>query len=385
MNSKRSSIRHTDIRQLESALWQMLREESAAVLVVLDADDRILQANAAFEAIVGRRVQGVSMHEFVIDFHDALSFEKLCAPEAQGQLLHISTGRELPVSFRFYVRRVGEHTLLFGESPDADMRRLRAELLTMNNELHDLSRQLQKRNRELEELVALKNRFLGMAAHDLRNPLGVIISFSELLLTAEDTPLTDAQRESVEIMFSSGHFMVKLIDDLLDISAVEEGGLSLRREPVHIAPLIRSNLLRNRLLADRKKIIVEECITDNLPVLHLDRGKFEQILNNLLSNALKFSTSGSTITVTCAMGDGEVLLSVRDEGPGIPADEIDLLFRPFARTSVRSTGGERSTGLGLSIVKRIVEGHGGRIRADSVVGEGSTFTVHFPLPEKSQT
>jgi signal transduction histidine kinase len=111
----------------------------------------------------------------------------------------------------------------------------------------------------------------------------------------------------------------------------------------------------------------------------VDVPKIEQVLNNLISNAGKFSASNSTVEVRAYKNDTEIVISVKDEGQGIPADEVDRLFIPFGNLSVKSTGGEQSTGLGLAIVKRIVEGHKGRIWVQSEVGVGSTFSFSLPL------
>jgi hypothetical protein len=135
----------------------------------------------------------------------------------------------------------------------------------------------------------------------------------------------------------------------------------------------------NRVLASNKDIEIQTAIDGPLPKMRLDPDKIEQVLNNLISNAIKYSHPNSTITVQLTREDTHVLLSVQDEGQGIPAEDIDKLFKPFQRTSVQSTAGEKSTGLGLVIVKRIVKGHGGKIWVESEVGEGSTFFVSLPF------
>jgi len=134
----------------------------------------------------------------------------------------------------------------------------------------------------------------------------------------------------------------------------------------------------NRVLAAKKQIEIE-LMDEPLPLLLLDASKIEQVLNNLLSNAIKFSPPRTTIRVRVARADDQILLAVQDQGPGIPPNELDKLFKPFQRTSVKSTAGEKGTGLGLSIVKKIVEGHHGKIWVESQVGQGTTFFVALPL------
>jgi signal transduction histidine kinase len=129
----------------------------------------------------------------------------------------------------------------------------------------------------------------------------------------------------------------------------------------------------------KKGITLEfEAPASNPPVL-VDAGKIEQVLNNLLGNAIKFSHTGTTVRIRLTAGTDGVTIAVQDQEQGIPAADLAKLFKPFSKASLRSTAGEQSTGLGLAIVRRIVEGHGGQIGVDSVVGEGSTFTLTLPL------
>jgi signal transduction histidine kinase len=134
---------------------------------------------------------------------------------------------------------------------------------------------------------------------------------------------------------------------------------------------------RNRLIASRKNITLD-LEADSIPMALFDAAKMEQVLDNLTTNAIKYSPRGSQVHIRLQTSAEEILLSVQDEGPGIPPAELDKLFKPFQKTSVKSTAGEKSTGLGLVIVKRIVTGHGGRIWVESQVGTGSVFYVAVP-------
>jgi two-component system sensor histidine kinase/response regulator len=143
------------------------------------------------------------------------------------------------------------------------------------------------------------------------------------------------------------------------------------REPPHVAT--------NRLIAARKKILVDLNLGPDLPAVEADPRKIEQVMENLLSNAIKFSPPGTTVTMNLKPMGAQVRIEVRDQGPGIPEAERGKLFQPFQRTSVKPTGGEKSSGLGLAIARRVVEAHGGRIGVESEVGVGSTFFVNLPL------
>jgi signal transduction histidine kinase len=216
-----------------------------------------------------------------------------------------------------------------------------------------------------------------MAAHDLRNPLHVIHAFSELLLEEGDVLDADLM-EMVTVMRDSSAFMTRLVNDLLDVAKIESGELHLEREKVDLVELVERSVHLNRVLAGRKNIALE-FQPISLPKLHLDPNKIAQVFNNLLSNAIKFSYPGSEVQVTLEESGGQAVVSVADEGQGIPEEDFEKLFKPYAKASVRSTDGEESTGLGLVIVRKIVDGHGGKIWVESEVGKGSTFHVKLPI------
>jgi two-component system, OmpR family, sensor kinase len=252
------------------------------------------------------------------------------------------------------------------------------DLTRLNNELANAHRELAKQNFELERLNRLKTQFLGMAAHDLRSPAGNILSCSDFLLEEAASVLNAEQLEFLSIIRSTSESMLHLIDDFLDVSAIESGRLRLDRRPSDPRQLLARTVALNAVLAQKKGIQVALEIEGVLPELSLDEGKIAQVLNNLISNAVKFSQPGTRVAVRAAAADGGMRIEVRDQGPGIPEEERGKLFQPFGRTSVRSTAGESSTGLGLAIVRKIVEGHGGRIWVESRVGVGSAFLFTLP-------
>lgn len=252
------------------------------------------------------------------------------------------------------------------------------ELMRINNELANLQRELARKNAELSKLNEEKNRFLGIAAHDLRSPLGVILTYSEFLESEAADALDQEQRNFISAIRTTSHFMIGLLDNLLDVSQIEAGQLNLDLQSIDLVALLRRNLTLNRVLAARKQIDIR--FQTDLPTHHFlaDAAKIEQVLNNLIGNAVKFSAPGAPVDVRFdADGEG-VSIVVGDHGPGIPAADLPKLFKPFSRTSVRPTAGEKRTGLGLAIVRRIVEGHGGKIWVESDVGRGSRFIFSLP-------
>jgi CheY-like chemotaxis protein/nitrogen-specific signal transduction histidine kinase len=266
-------------------------------------------------------------------------------------------------------------------SPDDRDRGLLEDLSRVNNELVNLERAMVKKNVELEKSNEQKNRVLGVAAHDLRNPLGVILSYSEFLEESARGVLNAEQREFVAVIKSTSEFMLRLVTDLLDVTAIEAGRLTLDRHPTDLSQLVRHNVALNAVLAKRKEIIVELDPLPALPTILLDPGKIEQVLNNLITNAVKFSHRGSRVRVRLTCADALVTVAVEDQGQGIPAADLSKLFTPFGKASVRTTAGEHSTGLGLAIVRNIVDGHGGRIWLESEVGKGSTFFFTLPVAD----
>jgi len=254
------------------------------------------------------------------------------------------------------------------------------ELSRLNNELVNLQRELAKKNAELAQLNALKDQFLGMAAHDLRAPLGHIMSFSEFLLEDLATIIDESQLEFITIIRSSSEFMLALVNDLLDISRIESGKLELDLQPTHLAALIERNAALNAVLANKKKIGIRFRQGQALPEVMVDAERIEQVLNNLLSNAIKFSSPESVIEISLEQDGGRAIISVRDEGTGMTADECAGLFSPLGRRGKPGTGGEKSTGLGLAIVRKIVTEHKGEIRVESAPGHGTTFRVSLPIP-----
>lgn len=267
------------------------------------------------------------------------------------------------------------------EQKKLETEELYEELTQLNNDLSNAQRKIEKKNAELERLNKVKDEFLGMAAHDLRNPLSVMFSLSDLLLDEDGDPLTEEQRELIEQIQESSEFMLKLVEDLLEVNRIEAGKLSLSIEETNLKTLLERIVHMNEGLARKKDIDLVLKVSEDIPAIEIDAHKLEQVFNNLISNAVKYSYPGSNVRIFLQKKGDEVRIGVEDEGQGIPEDEQSKLFEPFTTTSAEATGGETSTGLGLTITKKIVEGHNGSIEVESTVGEGSTFTVHLPLEQ----
>jgi len=259
-----------------------------------------------------------------------------------------------------------------------DKNKLYKELINVNKELSNIKKEFARKNIEFIALNEQKNKILSTVAHDLRNPLSAIMGFSELLLY-EPSNLDEEQIEFINLIKSSSEFMFSLVNELLDISKIELGKPDLNLELNDIVKLVKNNVHINKKLAEKKQISISLHIDKDIPLVLVDKIKIDQVLNNLISNAIKYSHNQTNIYVSIENTINSVMLSVRDEGQGIPKDELDGLFNPFYKTSVKTTGGEKSTGLGLAITKKIVVEHKGKIWVESKVGEGSIFFVLLPI------
>jgi signal transduction histidine kinase len=236
------------------------------------------------------------------------------------------------------------------------------------------TKELEEQNQLLKSLNEQKNEFIGIAAHDLRSPTGIILSFSELL----ENKIDDKYKGYMEIISQTSSTMLQLINDLLDISKIESGKLDLKRKPIEYIGFVAQNIKLNEYLAQNKRIQIVGDFEMQTQILVIDKGKIEQVLNNLIGNAIKYSHPDSTITVKVFIENDQIVTQIIDQGQGIPEDEIQDIFYPFKKTSVTPTSGEASHGLGLAIVKKIIEGHNGQIGVLSEHGKGSTF--YFMLP-----
>lgn len=236
--------------------------------------------------------------------------------------------------------------------------------------------ELELKNKQLEQLNQDKSRLLGMAAHDLRGPLGNVSMLCDLMLGDVES-LNPMQEELVTMMDTSVKFMLDLINSLLDVSTIESGRLDLDCKEVNLTQLIRKAVNIFMFSAKQKNIVVE--FNPVLPDLTVcaDQIRIQQVIQNLISNALKFSKPGTTVTVALEQHHGEVIVSVKDEGQGIMKEELGRLFQFFQKTSTLSTHGESSTGLGLAISQKIMEAHGGGISVESEYGEGSVFRIRM--------
>ncbi len=243
-----------------------------------------------------------------------------------------------------------------------------------------LAEELREARATAEAASRAKSDFLSSMSHELRTPLNAILGFAQLLHRDKKEPISARHGERVAQILKGGEHLLRLIDDILDLSKIEAGGLSISTEPVDVAAVLAEIKATLDPMASRQGIAVNvEAIPSDLPMVSVDRTRFVQILMNFGSNAIKYNRPSGT--VTCAvttLRPGSVRVTVRDTGTGIPAEKQEKLFQPFQRAG-QETGPIEGTGIGLVITKRLAEMMGGGVGFRSVSGDGSQFWVDVPI------
>ncbi len=235
----------------------------------------------------------------------------------------------------------------------------------------------------LREADRLKTELLANVSHELRTPLTSIKGYSTTMLRHYEKIGDDEKRQYLEEISQASDKLKELIENLLQLSKLEAGGLPLKREPTDITCLIDKAVKDMQQKAEKHHLASQ--LADSPVVAEVDPRRIRQVVDNLLDNAVKFSPEGTDISVRCELKDSELMVSVQDQGPGISSHELERVFERFYQASPRVFHKERGAGLGLSICRRIVEAHGGRIWVKSELGQGSTFMLTLPrLAQQSE-
>lgn len=253
-----------------------------------------------------------------------------------------------------------------------------SETATLGAAFNEMAAELEQEEVRKEELDRLKDEFVLTASHELRSPLTSVQGFAELLMLERDS-LTPRQAETVEVILDNCRHLVRLLNDLLDLARSDAGRLAIRPQPTEVAPLVEDVVRTMRAQTEAGGQALSEHVQPGLPPINVEADRIRQILVNLLTNAHEYSPEGASIAVSAQAVGAEVEISVSDNGPGIPEDQLERIFERFTRGDAGLTQRVGGTGLGLAISKSLVELHGGSIRAESTVGRGSTFRVRLPI------
>jgi two-component system sensor histidine kinase GlrK len=241
----------------------------------------------------------------------------------------------------------------------------------------------------LAKLDEMKEDFIAHISHELRTPLTAIREGMTLLWEEIPGPLTTSQREIVDVVRSHSERLYRFLSSVLDLSKMEAGMMEYVRVPSDLSALLDRCVQTIQLISQRKAIRLEVVCPTPMPLLSLDEGRMQQVLDNLLNNAMKFTPDGGIVRVTASLeeregdsgADGWVEIRISDTGAGIPPEEVERIFNKFYQSSHHQNQRERGTGLGLAIARHIVEAHGGRIWVESQLGKGSTFILLLPVHE----
>ena len=237
-------------------------------------------------------------------------------------------------------------------------------------------KQLEAQNDALAKLNAEKNSFLSIVAHDLKNPLASVRAFAEISANEKTTP--EKRRTYLQYIALSADRMFELIKNLLDVNMIESGKMGLKLNEVSLNELIKNYLNQTAPVAFGKQIQLLPVLPDEVIYLKTDKARLEQILENFISNAMKYSPPNTEVKVALSNQNGYIEIAVIDQGPGIEANEIGKLFKQYSVTSSLPREGEHAMGLGLAIVKKIAEAFGASVGCISEKGKGCNFYIRFP-------
>jgi len=340
---------------------------------ILESDLRQL-----VEEAFARRHHEFSSRRSVLYIRTVSGREVVVVLEAARQLS--STDRTLVEIFCSRLSVAFDNVILYEQLQRANTR-LEERVAARTQELTNANRRLAAQWARLRQANAFKSEILGTVAHDLKNPLGVILGRTEILkeMIAGAGALDDNVKVQIAYIRDAANRLTEMVDDLVADAMADALDITVRREPVDISVLVQEVAEANRPLAARK----QQTITVAAPANHVamcDADRVREAIDNLVSNAVKYSPIGGAIDLLVGEEDGGILVKVSDQGAGLSPEDISRLFGRFQRLSAKPTAGESSTGLGLSIVKRIVDLHGGRIAVESAgAGNGATFKMTLPV------
>jgi signal transduction histidine kinase/response regulator of citrate/malate metabolism len=378
----------------------LLNVECGGILVLRDAGDSqdkfsVLAGSGCYRRFAGAGAVDAVLEQAVLSaferrshqFLSKLSVLYISTSSGREVVVVLETARPMSVTDRALVEvfcsRLSvafDNVILYDQLHEANIR-LEERVRERTRELTAANQRLGSRWSELRRSNEFKNEILGTVAHDLRNPLGVVLGRAELMkeLTAMEPVPVDKIRDQLGHIRASATQMTELVNDLISDAMMDAHNIAIRHEQVDLVTMLGEIVSAHRASAEKKKQTVQ-LIAPAHQLCSCDPDRLREAVDNLVSNAIKYSPVGGHIELAMSLAGDDVLIRVADEGAGLTEEDISRLFGRFQRLSARPTAGESSTGLGLSIVKRIVELHGGRVSAQSPgPGRGTTFTIRLPL------
>ncbi len=330
-----------------------------------------LDADPSLIALAARSRQAVNID----DVTQSNAFMPVAAvPDTRSELaIPLVLGRQVLGVFDVQSEKVGRFT-----PEDRSILTALAEQITIAVRNAQSFAETETARREAEQANKVKSQFLAAMSHELRTPLNAILNFTQFVSSGMMGPVTERQKGALDKTVISAEHLLDLINDVLDISKIEAGALQLFvEENVNVTEELQFVISTGQSMLEDKPIQLVTDIGSDLPLIRADKQRVRQIILNLMSNACKFTDSG-TITLQAHAHDGHILIAVRDTGPGIPPEDQEAIFVPFQQTGVglKKGGG---TGLGLTISRRLAEAHGGSLWVESTPGQGAAFYVKLPV------
>jgi len=358
-------------------LMSAVVENAPVGLCLLDKEGDLLVANQAlakiFHRTPGWKPVGLNIVDFLAGVSPPLA-------EALHRSLSLEPGRLVTHKADYFPE--GEHLrqVLNVTAKTLDLSGKEQVLLLIEDvtEKALLEENLRRVNEEMGRANRSKSTFLSMVSHELRTPLSVVRGYVSLILEGRIGPGMDQIREALQVADKRARHLQHLIEELLDLSRIEAGKLSIKKEDLDLRKHLEETAEMFRDDQEQKKLAMELDIPDDLPAVYADHDKIHQVFTNLISNAVKFSNPGGAVTISARASGESVEIRVLDSGIGIPADRLDRIFDKFYQVDSSDTRKHPGTGLGLSIVKMIIEALGGGIHVTSEVGEGTAFTITLP-------
>jgi signal transduction histidine kinase len=361
--------------------------DGALAIGQLDKRANFVASNGSLQKLAGRPVVGTPVHQLFAPAQRQVLDEALAAPEGgvQRRILGMfPDDRGVPGDFMVTFRRLSVGWLLVAEPAVTAVRAVNDRLIALNEELAQAQRQirqqnatLHRQNDQLRELDELKDTLLANVSHDMRTPLAAILGYAELLNRRGG--LTAQQAQATEVVERNARRLLRLLDDLLLLGQISAGELRLNLEPVDLSQLATDAVELVRPLAEQAQLRIELQLQPGDAGVDGDRFRIAQLLDNLISNAIKFTPAGGTVTIRTRDGPDGTSVAITDTGPGIPERDQHRIYEPFTRGSEALAPG---TGLGLAIVRAIADAHQATIDLETRPRDGTQFTITFPTQHR---
>jgi len=312
------------------------------------------------------------------------NFETIVALNSDSELVFdgiLTIGNYLGKNYALNAKifKRGKTYLVYGEPDAIRLFEENSKMSRLNQEVNNLQREIIKKKNELERLNELKNRFMGIASHDLRNPLNVVELYASFILDEAKESLSEEHYGFVQTIHKSSKYMIGLVDDLLEYSKIETGKIALNKQEFDLLKTIKGVIDLHKPFANIKHINIELNAPEEKITINADIFKLEQVFNNLLNNAIKFSYLNTNLILKIEAIENNCLISIVNTGDGIQEKDIETIFKPFQKIAAQGTQREKGSGLGLFIVKQIVDAHKGKIEVKSIPNKETIFTVILPI------